>query len=182
MFGFGKGSRELNLIPEEEQKIRTKRIRLITLGIIGLILALQVATFIGILSLEQIEKNTRGSLEEELATKNSQWQSSASPAAQIIVTKNKLTTFNSFTKSHQDPNLNITKIQKSIPTGITLTGLSILNTNEATVLGTAGKPSVIYQFFNTLQDKEGDFDKVELEAVDKVSAGSYNFIIKFDLK
>ena len=44
MFGFGKGSRELNLIPEEEQKLRTKKIRLVTIGVIGLILGLQIAT------------------------------------------------------------------------------------------------------------------------------------------
>ena len=182
MFGFGKGSRELNLIPEEEQKLRTKKIRLVTIGVIGLILGLQIATIFGFVALEQAEKNTRESLEQELATKNSQWQSIASPAEQIKVTKSKLATYNSFTTSHQNPNSKISQIRESIPVGVTLTNLSFSKTNETTVQGTASKPSVIYQFFNVLQDRPEDFDKVELDAIDKDSVSSYSFIIKFSLK
>ena len=181
MFGFGK-SRELNLIPEEERKQRTKKIRVVTLVVVGFVLGMQVLAFVGKALLEQIEKRATASLEEELAEKNSRWQQIAEPAEQIKVTKNKLSTYNSFLTTHEDPNSKISKVRKALPKGITLTTLSLMETNKVTLNGQAGKPEVIYQLYNSLQDKEEDFDSIKLISIDKITAGSYNFIINFTLK
>lgn len=182
MFGFGKGSRELNLIPEEEQKLRTKKIRVATLVIIGLVLGVQIIVFVGITVLEQREKGAKDSLEQELTERNSQWKQISGPAEQIKVTKNKLSAFSAFLASNQDPNLKISKVQKAIPKGITLTTLSIVKTNKVTLEGKAAKPDVIYQLYNSLQAKEEDFDSIKLAAIDKVTVGEYTFIIDFTLK
>ena len=182
MFGFGKGSRELNLIPEEEQKLRNKKIKVVTLVVVGLLVGLQLAIFFGITFLEQIEKNSRNSLERDLTKKTSEWQSIASPAAQIKTTKNKLATYNTFLTSHSDPNSKISKVQKAIPTGILLKNLSISNKNEIKVEGEASQPNVIYQFSNVLNEGKQDFNKVVLEAISKSDTGVYNFIINFNLK
>lgn len=181
MFGFGK-SRELNLIPEEERKQRTRRIRVVTLLVVGFVLGMQVLSFVGITLLEQIEKRATASLEEELAEKNSEWQQIAGPAEQIKVTKNKLSTYNSFITDHVDPNSKISKVQKFIPGGVTLTNLSIVEASKVSLEGEASKPEVIYQLYNTLQDREEDFDAVKLVGMDKTSPNNYVFIIGLTLK
>jgi Tfp pilus assembly protein PilN len=182
MFGFGKGRRELNLIPEEEQKLRTKKIRVITLVIIGLVFGVQVLIFVVVVALEQTEKGTRDSLSQDLAAKNSQWQQISGPAEQIKVTKNKLSSYNAFLTSHEDPNSKISKIQKVIPEGIILTSLSIVEKNKVNLGGKAANPEVLYQLHNVLQASEKDFDLVTLDAIDKVVEGDYTFIINLTLK
>jgi len=181
MFGFGK-SRELNLIPEEERKQRTKKIRVVTLVVVGFVLGMQVLAFVGITLLEQSEKRATASLESDLAEKNSQWQQIAGPAEQIKVTKNKLSTYTSFLAAHVDPNSKISKVQKFIPGGITLTNLSIIEASKVSLEGKAAKPEVIYQLYNTLKDREEDFDAVKLVGMDKTTTDNYTFIIGFTLK
>ena len=182
MFGFGKGSRELNLIPEEERKQRTKKIRVITLVIIGFVLGMQILTFVGIFVLDQREKGITVSLEKELAEKNNQWKQISEPAEQIKVTKSKLSTFNSFLSTQVDPNSKIGRVQKVLPLGVTLTTLAITKENKVTLNGTVDKPEVIYQLYNLLQDREKEFDSIKLGAIDKVADNDYTFIIDFTLK
>lgn len=181
MFGFGK-SRELNLIPEEERKQRTKKIRVITLVTVGFVLGMQVLVLVGTTILEQREKGAAISLESELVEKNRQWKQIAGPAEQIKVTKSKLSAYNSFLKVHEDPNSKISKVRKALPNGITLTTLSIMEASKVTLNGKADKPEVIYQMYNSLQDGEEDFDLVKLVAIDKVAVNDYTFIIDFTLK
>ena len=181
MFGFGK-SRELNLIPEEERKQRTRKIRVVTLVAVGVVLGMQVLVFVGITFLEQREKSVTVSLERELIEKNNQWQQIAEPAERIKVTKNKLSTYTAFLAAHASPNSKISKVQKALPKGITLITLSIVETNKVTLNGEADKPEVIYQLYNSLQAGEQDFDLIKLISIDKITTGTYNFIINFTLK
>src|SRR3989344_9443051 len=100
LFGlFGK-RQDINLIPEEEQKIRTRKIQVISvLGLVLIILA-QLLLLGLVTSLTFQEGRNQSKLENTLAQRNSEWDKIATPAASLKVVKTKLSSYESFNGQH----------------------------------------------------------------------------------
>ncbi len=181
LFGlFGK-PQDINLIPEEEQKLKAVRIRFIILGVIAVVIIAELLVFFFVTLIAQGEKGSNNKLQKEVSLKNTEWQKIASPAAQVKVIKTKLSTYQLFDDQHPSIPLLIGKLQKVMPTGIELTSLSITNLGKVSIQAKASKPSIIYQFFSVLQETE-DFDSIELEGIGKQGTGGYNFILSLTVK
>ena len=182
LFGlFGK-RQDINLIPEEEQKIRTRKIQVISvLGLVLIILA-QLLLFGLVTSLTFQEGRNQSKLEDSLATKNSQWNKIATPAASLKVVKTKLSSYESFNNDHPLLPQLLKKIQDYMPSGTKFTDVSITADREASIQGEASDPAVIYQFVNVLNDKKDDFSLVKLEGISKLATGSYSFVLSLNVK
>ncbi|MCH8821842.1 hypothetical protein IID23_04985, partial [Patescibacteria group bacterium] len=44
--GFGKSQRELNLIPEEQQKLKSRKIKIVVIVISAVVISLQIGVFV----------------------------------------------------------------------------------------------------------------------------------------
>ena len=182
LFGFFGKSQDINLIPEEEQKIRTRKIQVISvLGLVLIILA-QLLLFGLVTSLTFQEGRNQSKLENTLAQRNSEWDKIATPAASLKVVKTKLSSYESFNNQHPSLPELLKKIQDNMPSGIGLTNISITSNREASIQGEAFDPSVIYQFVNVLNDKKDDFSLVKLEGISKLATGSYSFVLSLNVK
>ena len=182
LFGlFGK-RQDINLIPEEEQKIRTRKIQVISvLGLVLIILA-QLLLFGLVTSLTFQEGRNQSRLEDNLAAKNSEWDKIATSAASLKIVKTKLAFYESFNSQHPSLPELAKKIQDNMPSGTELTNISITSNGEVSIQGEASNPAVIYQFVNTLNDKKNDFSLVKLEGVSKLTTGNYSFVLSLNLK
>ncbi len=182
MFGFGKGSRELNLIPKEEQKIRTARIKILTFGTLFVVIAFELLVFFGVFLINQAEQNTNKDLKQTLSQKEAEWQQFATKANSVKEVKTNLAAAEIFNDQHPNLESFIQKIQKVIPSGIILTNLSVTKSGEVSIQATAAKSAVIYQFFSVLRERTEDFDEVNLISVAKSDSGGYNFILDLKVK
>lgn len=180
--GFGKSQRELNLIPEEQQKLKARKIKIVVIVISAVVISLQIGVFVVAQGLVLSEQNTQSNLEEELVLKNAEWEKVASPAASVQTIKSKLATYQKFSLEHPEPKIFIDKIRNSLPQGIVLLDISVDKTGDSVMTGTVDNPGVIYQFINVLNDKKTIFDKPVLNSVDKNDSGGYNFIIEVIVK
>lgn len=182
IFGFGKSQRELNLIPEEQQKLKARKIKIVVIVISAVVISLQVGVFVVAQGLVLSEQSTQNNLEEELALKNREWKKVASPAASVQTIKSKLATHQKFSLEHPEPKIFIDKIRSFLPQGIVLLDISVDKTGDSVMSGTAPDPGVIYQFINVLNDKKTIFSNPVLNSVDKNDSGGYNFIIEVIVK
>ena len=180
MFGFGKGPRELNLIPKEEQKIRVNRIKVLTLGILVVVIGFELIIFSGVFLITQVEQNTNKDLQQKLSQKESAWQQISEKANAAKEIKTNLAAAESFNTKHPNLRSFIQKIQKVTPDGVRITSVSVTKLGRSSIQATTTQPNIIYQFFNILQEKSEDFDSITLVSVGKSEDGGYNFI--FDLK
>lgn len=180
MFGFGKGPRELNLIPKEEQKVRATRIKVLTVGILSAVITFELIIFFGVFFITQVEQNANKDLKQTLSQKEAEWQQFSAKANSAKEIKTNLVAAESFNSQHPNLGSFIQKIQKVTPDGVKLTSLSVTKSGEASIQATTARPNIIHQFFNILQAKSEEFDAVELISVGKSDSGGYNFV--FDLK
>lgn len=181
-FGFGKGPRELNLIPKEEQKIRTTRIKVLTLGILAVVIGFELIIFSGVFLITQVEQNTNKDLQEKLTQKESEWQQFSEKANAAKEIKTNLEAAESFNSQHPNLGSFIQKIQRVIPDGVRLTNISVTKLGKSSIQATTAQPNTIHQFFNELQKRSEDFDSLELVSVGKSDEGGYNFILDLKVK
>jgi hypothetical protein len=182
MFGFGKGPRELNLIPKEEQKIRTARIKIVTVIILLSVIAAELFVFFGVFLITQVEQNTNKDLKQTLSQKEAEWEQFSAKANSAKEIKTNLATAESFNSQHPNLGSSVQKIQKVTPDGVRLTSVAVTKSGEASIQATTDQPNVIYQFFSVLQEKSGEFDAVELISVGKSDSGGYNFVVDLKVK
>ena len=180
--GFSKSQRELNLIPEEQQKLKSRKIKIVVIVISAVVISLQIGVFVVAQGLVLSEQNTQNNLEEELVLKNREWEKVASPAASVQTIKSKLATYQKFSSEHPEPKIFIDKIRSFIPQGIVLLDISVNKTGDSVMSGTALEPDVIYQFLNVLNAEKTTFSKPVLNSVNKNDSGGYNFIVEVIVK
>ena len=180
--GFAKNKRELNLIPEEQQKLKARKIKIVVIVISAVVISLQIGVFVTAQGLVLSEQNTQSNLEDELVLKNREWEKVASPAASAQTIKSKLATHQKFSLEHPEPKIFIDKIRDFLPQKIVLLDISVNKSGDSVMSGNAPDPGVIYQFLNVLNDEKTVFSKPVLNSIDKNGSGGYNFIVEVIVK
>lgn len=178
---FGGDNKELNLIPEEQQKSRGRRIKalitLVSLAIVGASLLL----YFFILGLYQFERINKSKLEKDYSAKLAEWQQVASLAASVKTVKTKLASYESFKNTNPEFNLKVNKLLNALPEGVQIKSLSTKNSGDTDLEGRVQKASVMYQLFNVLNEQKENFDNVKLEGVSLIGGG-FDFIISLKIK
>lgn len=178
MWFFSKRS-DINLIPEEEQALRTTRVRLITVVVLVALVGLELLVYLLLTGLQLREENTQDKIADEIQQKNAQWQEVASSAASLKVVKNKVNEYRSFANEYFVLEEYIKKVGNIVPTKVDLTDLMIDKDGETEVSGKAPSPADIFQFLNVLNKESEVFEAPLLISAGKISEGGYSFIIKF---
>ncbi|MEX0616940.1 MAG: PilN domain-containing protein [Candidatus Woykebacteria bacterium] len=179
---FGGKERELNLIPEEEQKSRVFKIKIATLLTSVVLVFSELVLFSFLLVAEKSEDGVRDRLEKQKAAKEQELQAYSALASQTKIIKSGISIHDTFELTHPPMDLLIHKILKVTPGGINLNSLTLSTQKRASLEGFSKDPAVIYQFFNVLQGQTSQFDSVDLTKVDKASKESYNFLITVQIK
>ncbi len=182
LFGlFGKSS-DINLIPEEEQKLRTKKIRSAVLVVLAAILAGEVLAYVGVFLVDNKEKSQQKKLQYQLSADNLEWQEVSTPAATLKAAKGKISLYQSFLSTHPAQEARVKKIQDSLPVGIRVKTLSVTGDGSVQLEGEAQRPAIVYQSLNYLNENKQDFDSPKIVGISKLGAASYDFIFSFKLK
>lgn len=174
---FGKNRQELNLIPEEQQKIRLSKIKILAIFIVVIVVVAQLLIYSFIFILNQRENNKYSDLKEEFSLQETEWGKYATLVDSVKRIKSNLASYNTFIGTHPDLDQSIRKIQVVTPIGIKFSSVSITNLGEVSIQGSALSPGTIYQFINVLKEKTQDFGAVELKSIGVGEEKGYNFVI-----
>src|SRR3990167_2096778 len=166
---FSKNRRDLNLIPEEERTLKTRRNRRLIAAFVVLVLLAEVAVFAAVSFLQISEQSRQQDIARQTSQKNAQWQKIASVAATAKGIKTDINLLGSFPKKYFGVEDALAKIKEVIPTRVKLTALDADSTGKVNLTGNTADPANILQLFNTLQEKTTLFGSVRLESVNKVS-------------
>lgn len=183
LFGlFGRKRQDINLIPEEERKLRINKIRILTIFILSSLIIFEIAVFSFLVVLTQREKNAVNNIQDDIAIQTTKWESVASKATAVKSVKSKLASVKTF--ENQSPSLNdfVNKIKNTLPKEVDLTSINTKSTGESTLEGSTSKPNVILQLFEEMSRNQKDFSEVTLSAVNIGADGGFTFIIDFNTK
>jgi hypothetical protein len=157
---------DINLLTREEAKPVSAKLSFLPLIIFPFLsLAVLIALFFILFALEQRESSRQAELESEIDQQSLEWKKYEDIAKTIYQIKTNIAKYEEITQKNTGTKNALKLLSKNIPQAVILSQLSLEDSGEATLGGTALDPKGIYQFFVILIEKPETFSNVKLTSI-----------------